>query len=196
MGDPQDKKAAPPALVAALRTEFLRLVDDDAFIQNLTLIERLAGRAREVILTLVIPDGMVPRRRGSNGPFYNAGLQANVYAGGQEEYGPDLATGSYGVASTPVMMPGGANHEQFGAKAIREVVNLFPTLAEAVAKAAHQSPVQQVLAITTARDRGLTELADKLEAKLLGGGDEDDDPKPVAVDVEPHVQPQANGASS
>jgi hypothetical protein len=75
MGDPQDKKAAPPALVAVLRTEFLRLVDDDAFIQNLTLIERLAGRAREVILTLVIPDGMVPRRRGSNGPFYNAGLQ-------------------------------------------------------------------------------------------------------------------------
>jgi hypothetical protein len=54
--------------------------------------------------------------------------------------------------------------EQFGARAIRELVNVAPKIAEAWAT----SPEKIVAAIAAAKDKGLTALAEKLEAKLLG----------------------------
>jgi hypothetical protein len=175
-----EMKPLPKELVDALRAEFRRLIEDEKFMENLTTLERLASHARDLAMTLGVPDAVVRGPRGG----------AQVAMGGFY----DTAQGTQGN-STFSMNPSG-NPEQFGARAIRELVGLAPDIASRIGKALRQTPASVVDAITKAKAEGLTELAAKLEAKLLDaiGGGEDDTPAPepphehtngVAIEAQP-----------
>jgi len=144
---PERPRPVPPALVASLRAEFQALVDGKLE-DNLIQIERLAARARELC-------GVI------------SGLDQRVHVRGGQlgEYNSNSYGVSYGVGAIP--LPASSNPEQFGASAIRQLVNSAPDVAARFAEAFSNSPARQVEAIATARSRGLSSLADKLEARLL-----------------------------
>lgn len=142
-----------PALVEALRAEFHKLIEDPLFVEKLASIEQLAARGRELAVTL--------------GDL--AGHAAPATASGNFMVGGIVPNPNYGYAA--------GNPEQFGARAIRELVGLAPDIAERVAKA-FRSTESIVCAIASAKEKGLDGLAAKLEAKLLASLD--DDPSPAA----------------
>jgi hypothetical protein len=144
-------KPMPKELVDAIRAEFRKLIEDPDFIGKLTTIERLASSTRDLALTLGDPSS--DALRGRAGGFVNG-----IATSGTTLYGSD----SYSV---PAMSNPYAAPEQFGARAIRELVGLAPTIAAAAANW-KQTPTSLVEAIGKAREQGLKELAEKLETKL------------------------------
>jgi hypothetical protein len=169
--------------VDVLRGEFQKLIDDPQFVEKLTTIERLAVHARELALTL---GDLGPMRLGHAGQA--AGEVVNpVYIGPQENSGYGIGFGSYSMSGGLAT----ASPEQFGARAIRELVGLAPEIASQVAKA-FQTPKSIIDAIASARERGLTALADKLEAKLLARVDETEAPPSEAPHH--HENTHQNGA--
>lgn len=61
-------------------------------------------------------------------------------------------------------MGGGYNSETFGARMLREALELFP----AMMRQQRRSPTELTLALATARREGMTDVAKALEAELLG----------------------------
>jgi len=119
------------------------------------------------------------------------------------------SSGSYDINSTFSAAPGAisgitlgsptttpniaaTNPEQFGARSVRELVNMVPEIAANVARALRQSPVAIVEAIAKAKEHGLTDLAAQLQANLLLDGEPlpatAAPPKPAAV-VEDYIDP-------
>ncbi len=155
-------KPLPKELVEALRSEFRRLVEDPHFIDNLLVLGQLAANGHALASTL----GGMPRPRSDRW-----GSATNIN-GGQPIYnGSDSEMESYGLHPQ--------NHEQFGARMLREIVALAPSVAVAHAKAQAQSPAALVEAIALAKDKGLTAMVEALEKKLLDSLESSDLP-PVA----------------
>jgi hypothetical protein len=139
-----DVKPMGKELVDALRAEFLRLLEPEQFIENLTALEGLIHSTKSLAMALGDPRML---RRGDH-----VHGTMNGYMGGMG-------------------MPGGGT-EQFGARSIRELIALIPDAAGKVAtamakaKAPPDDPVQLVAAIKAAIDAGLDDVAKKLEARL------------------------------
>lgn len=170
-------------VVEALRSEFLSLVNGNLD-DNLTQIEQLASRTRELFLTL----------KGGEARLLSRQLSPVT-----PSYGPNVA-GAW--SSTGLSTGGGAassgNVEQFGALTIRALVDSGPEVAARIAEAITNSPARQVEAIAAARKNGLDDVADKLEQRLLtaspstratSAGDADVHAKSVPT-------PMANGTQS
>jgi hypothetical protein len=87
--------------------------------------------------------------------------------------GPPSIQPGFEITTLPPM----SNPEQFGAKAIRELVAVAPRLAEAFARAPNDSPEKLVEAVKKARDLGMDELAERIEARLLDWASPPDEPE-------------------
>ena len=140
---PPGTRQVPKELIRSLREEFKRLIKGDDFLENLAQIESLTQATRAVVTAI----------NGQSMPNY--GRRHHVGIPMSNPYSPIV----------------GQNPEQFGARAIRELVNLIPDVMSKLeqAKQPKQSPASLVEAIATAKTNGLTELATKLESQLLGG---------------------------
>ena len=139
-----------PAIVSALRGEFRRLIEDGDLDDNLTKIEQLAARSRDLFIAL-------------------KGAESKLIARAGHPYAMSSGGGNWGTSvAMQTAMP---NVEQFGASAIRQVVDNLPevaaTVAEKIADVFTNAPARQVEAIATARRNGLDGLADRLEDRLL-----------------------------
>ncbi len=170
-------KPMPKELVESIRAEFRKLVDDPDFIGKLTSIERLAANTRELAVTLGDPSSDAMKGRGQF-------MSAPSGWIGEQSYGGIAMANPYG--------PGGGP-EQFGARAIRELVNLIPSIS-AAARDYKQTSADLVDAIAQARQRGLGDIADHLEKKLLCSFD-----KPVEPVQPPQEAPKVealNGAAA
>lgn len=141
-------RAVSPALVAALREEMKQLVEGD-FAGNLPQIAKLAQKAQDLFVTIR-----------ANGASMPSSMSASYAAGGV------VYSGALNYGSNP---------EQFGARAIRELVALLPEILNANKPRATASDL--MLAIDMAEAKGKTDLANKLRDKLLtqfADDDEDD----------------------
>jgi hypothetical protein len=161
-------KKIPEAIIEALRAEFRILVDGD-LVDNLMQVEQLAVKTRALFLTM----------RGVETVMMGRSVLANVPLSNQ---------------MLPGVGYGGPNVEQFGASAIRQVVEHLPDVVSRLADALANSPARQIDAIATARRNGMHDMADQLEKRLLA--------PPAAVDTHthteepPHTQlPTANGTN-
>jgi len=139
-------KKLSEAVVTSLRAEFRALVDGDLD-DNLLQIEHLASRTRELFLTL----------KGGEQHMY---ARRSPYSANVASYSSPMVWNGSGAV-------GGQNVEQFGAVAIRQIVENVPEVASRIAEAITNSPARQVDAIATARREGLVDLADRLEKRLL-----------------------------
>ena len=138
-------RALPKELLEPLREELRRLIDAEAFVDNLPLLESTTRAVRHLIMTL--------------------SHQAHPAAPVGSMTGP-MGSVTFGAQGGTVF--GGSNPEQFGARAIRELVGLAPNIAQTFAKAMRLSPLNIIAAIASAREKGLTDLAERLEAALIG----------------------------
>jgi len=177
-GEPIEMRPIPKELTDALRAEFLRLIEGDRFLDNLATLEGLARTTLQLTMTIgVTPKAANPPRR----------VHGNIWDGNV----------AYGSSSGPT---GGKNPEQFGARAIRELVALVPEVAAKVTQAMRQSPASLVEAIASAKEKGLAALAEKLEAKLLDGIEDATStppapPPPHGADGDHAGHAHANGAN-
>jgi hypothetical protein len=162
----------PKELTDALRAEFLRLIEGDSFLSNLVMIEKLTQSTRQLVMTI----GVVPQ------PPPGSLLQS---------FSDQQAYVNVPQAGPSVLYPGGnaRNVEQFGARAVRELVALAPDIIAKVMKSARESPLSLVGAIHAAHEKGMTELATKLEAKLFGESTDEEGTTP------PHEHANANGTA-
>jgi hypothetical protein len=169
---PERPKKIAEAVIEALRAEFRSLVDGNLD-DNLTQIEQLASKTRELFLTMKGPESrMMARHPMAGGPMM---VQSQAYA---------QAVGGWA---------GAPNVEQFGASAVRQVVENLPDVVSRLAEAFANSPARQIEAIAAARRNGMEGVAEQLEKRLLA--------PPAAVEThadeeEPHPQlPIANGTN-
>lgn len=142
----------PKAIVDAIRSEMKALVEAEDLDANLILLEQLAGRARELFMTFKAPHARFTRR-GPGGIGY-------AYAGDVSYGGSTLYTSGFPASSQFVGAP-----EQFGAKAIREIISILPELLAGRSESA--SPDKLVDAIAAAKKNGEEEIAKELTARLL-----------------------------
>lgn len=170
---PERPKRIAEAVIEALRAEFRSLVDGNLD-DNLTQIEQLASRTRELFLTMKGPESRMMARHPMGGsPMV---VQSPMY--GQ-------AVGGWSTSAP--------NVEQFGASAVRQVVENLPDVVSRLAEAFANSPARQIEAIAAARRNGMDGVADQLEKRLLA--------PPAAVEThgdeeEPHpLLPIANGTN-
>jgi hypothetical protein len=141
-GAPVRADALAPETIAAMRAECRKLVDAEDFLNSLPLLENAARAMRQLAIVLD-PAAML-----AHGPKMHPAWMSSAYG---------------------AMVANPGNLEQFGARAIRELVAAMGP------KKTEEDPVKLVTAIGIARERGLTGLADKLEAALLsayGGAEE------------------------
>ncbi len=136
-------REVPPALVEALRTEMKQLVEGD-ITKNVGQLINVATKAAELFQTIRGESIELQRRRGN-------GL---VVGGADSMY-----------ASGP-MMAGYGGPEQFGARAIRELVSLVPEILAAQKKSETSSDL--VTAIALAKAQGQDDIVAYLREKLLG----------------------------
>lgn len=144
----------PKAIVDAIRTEMKTLIEADDLDANLVLLEQLAGRARELFMTFKAPHARFSRR--GNGMMYG---DAYAYGGGSTLYTGGIGLGMQSVGGS-IAAP-----EQFGAKAIREIISILPELLAGRSESA--SPDKLVDAIAAAKKNGEEEIAKELTARLL-----------------------------
>ena len=169
---PERPKKIAEAVVEAIRSEFRSLVDGNLD-DNLSQIEQLASKTRELFLTMKGPDARMMNRHPMAGPQF--GVQSSMY--GQ-------SIGSWGT---------GPNVEQFGASAVRQVVENLPDVVSRLAEAFAQSPARQIEAIAAARRNGMEGVAGELEKRLLAPQAA---ANPHADEEEPHSHlPIANGTN-
>jgi len=134
----------PTDLVESIRAELLKLVQGDLD-KNLVAIGKLSSRARDLFMVLKNPEAAVKGRRISS------------YEDGEDSY-----SSSGTVMSNPGSLNGSA--ETFGAKAIREIIGVLPSLLSMQ----NETPSSLVIAASIARDRGMTDLSAEIERKLVG----------------------------
>lgn len=164
---PIDPLAIAKELVDAMRAECRRLVEGDDFLNNLPAIENSARAMRQLVVTLQ-PVAALSR---------NPHLHPAVSTGW-----PPGQPSAFMVPS----MPSTPNIEQFGARAIRELVSAMSGMA-GNKEPKEEDPVKLVEAIDRARSRGLTALADRLEAAMMRAyGDAEEVAKPAPSGVADH----------
>ena len=145
------EEMAKSALAKAVKAEILEITQKDPFAATELLeIDQLAAHSIKILrarLGLKPPahgDPCRPQRIGMNG--------ANFYYGANP-------IGGYGQGGSLASSP-----ETFGATVARELLGAVRKLAEGF----HSDPSKMVLAAATAREKGLDDVADRLEAKLKG----------------------------
>lgn len=127
----------------AVRTQIRELIDNDPFtVGTLRAIEQIAKHSRVMLGAL----GSIDDAIGAS-PI-----------NGEDEYG---SIGSIGAGSATLM--GASAPENFGARAIRELVALLPKMLNANVKT---SPESTVRAIAEAQKLGLNDIASDLELSL------------------------------
>ena len=178
----QPPSRASKELIEALRAEFRGLIEGGEFPANLVTIAKFAQSARQALMTINVPAGLGLHRRGQQAqPGFvsmNDGGEMDSLFGADDGMGqqPTILGSSYSASNWNNFAT--SNHlrrdpEQFGARAIREIVSLVPAVAETWAKAMRPPPTTASLvdAISIARTKGLEDLAARIEAKLLEGLD-------------------------
>jgi hypothetical protein len=138
-------KKLSPAVVEAIRAEFRALVEGDLD-DNVTMIESLAARTRDLFLALKGGEGM--RGRGPAVASMSNWSQGAVYP----------------MASN--MLPASPNVEQFGASFVRQLADNLPEAVQAITEAIMNSPTQQVAAIASARKLGMDDVAQQLQERM------------------------------
>lgn len=195
-------KRASEELIEALRAEFRGIIEGDDFPTNLITIAQLAQSARRTIMTLNVPAGLGLHRRGRQiGP---GGMSLNDGGELDSMLEADDSLSQYPNPPNPINTWGsftGVHHrrdpEQFGARAIREIVSLVPAVAETWAKAMRPPPTTASLvdAISIARAKGLEDLAARIESKLLEGLDAPAAPSHATTTPAAGAGGATNGAS-
>jgi hypothetical protein len=181
---PQPTERAPSPLVEAIRSELLSLANDPNLETKLSSIAQVATRASELLLAVRVDPKMV--RMNPTG-LQNIGSTYSVPYSVQGGSGNVIGVSSSGPAI--------AGPEQFGATAIRQLVNLVPEAIEGMRRAQLEDPAKLVAAIATAKERGLDALADKLERRLLDL-DDDPEPEPSTRALPPGPPAHVNGEAS
>lgn len=149
------EELAKSPLVAAVRKELLELVEKEPFTPTeLVEIERLAAHAMRVLMARL---GLKDQAGGPCGPQVAGALGMNPTGYGSSGY---FNADNSALASSP---------ETFGAKLAREVIGAIRKAVDVV----QHDPTKLVLAAAAARERGMNELADRLEAQI--GGEEPTD---------------------
>lgn len=145
-GAPEPRKI-PTALVDAVRAEMSALVAGDIGddLHALAKIAELAQRARE-LFAVVRGHSIAARAPSSNFSYGGSGI---TIGGSDSSFTP----GYYGQP------------EQFGARAIRELVSLLPELLQAQKK--EESPAEIAEAMKIASEEGDEELRLALRSKLM-----------------------------
>jgi len=146
---PADKKT--DLLLTAIRAELLCLIEGPDLGSKLPSVALVAAKAQELLLSLRVD----PAAMRGGGPASGINVALNSVPMMSSGYG----TMNVGPIANPVYSP----PEQFGAQAIRQLVALLPD----ILAARQRDPVQLVEAIAVAREKGLTDLADKLQRQLL-----------------------------
>lgn len=159
----EEEKKPHAALLEAVRAELRELTQGPDLAAKLPLIATVAARAQQLLLSLRVDPAMMLDTGGAQN------LQA-AFNG--------VPASNFSL-SIPAALPAAAQPEQFGASAIRQVIALLPDLLAA----RHRDPQSLVEAIATAREKGMDDLAAKLERQLIIALPEDEgaaDPAPPA----------------
>jgi hypothetical protein len=141
-------REVPKALIRAVRAELRALLDGDLE-DNLTQVEQVAVRARELFMSI----------RGPGAQFTRGGLATPVVMNGAQ-------VGTVSSYNTGLVFPqqSYSNPEQFGASAIRQLVALVPEIVSAQAN----TPDKLMTAIVLAEEKGHHDIAQALKKKLMG----------------------------
>lgn len=143
-----DKPEKDDLMAAALKARLLALLGGEGLtMRTLLEIERTARHGYQ-LLQIGAGIGSTTRHL----------VDSAVYSG----YGGEMTTGE-GIQIPSPQNP--FNNETFGAKIIREILDVLRTMNQP-----KQEPTlaDQVLAISIAKDRGFTAVAEKLERRMLG----------------------------
>ena len=143
------------------------MVVDGDLEDNLTQIEQVTAKARELFMSIRGPGAQFARGPQLISPQGMGGSTSTVTFGAGTSY---------------------SNPEQFGASAIRQLVSLVPE----ILGSQNNSPDKLMAAIVLAEEKGHHDVAESLKKKLLGG-----DAASELKRFEPHVHAepvQANGA--
>ena len=135
----------PAALVEGVRAELKRLIEEPDLDKNLLSIEQIVHRTRELFVAFKAPAAR-PRR---NAKMY---LSSPGY---DSDDGEAMMSDPYGNLAP--------NPETFGAKTLREIMALVPSLLQAQ----RETPQALVNAIADARRAGLADVSAELEQRLL-----------------------------
>ena len=142
-------REVPKALVRAVRAELRALLDGNLE-DNLTQVEQVAVRARELFMSIRGPGAQFTRGGSTQSPVMMNGAQ--------------IGTMSSYSSSGAVFPASYSNPEQFGASAIRQLVNLVPE----IMSAQNSSPDKLMAAIVLAEEKGHDDIAKALKKKLMG----------------------------
>lgn len=179
----------PKELVEAMRQEFRKLVEAEDFWRKMSQMAQLAAQADSLFRTISA-----------------AAAAATVPVLSNQAMGINMGYSGAPFIAGPASVSPAPNPEQFGAKAIRELVASVPEVASEIARAiadAVRDPRQTVEAIAMARSRGLEDLANKLERQLTGDAPERSKPAQGSSKSESaehehngHAHGVANGAAT
>lgn len=164
------------ALGEALRAKMRQILERPATVRSLMELEQTSRLAREILIAGMDASSLVHRGHMHGGMAMQA-------SNGGTPYDMALPMG----AMLPSLPIGSSYAENFGAQVLRElgVAN--------GSKDGRRSAADLVAAVAEARDRGLHDLAAKLEAELLGEGTVD---VVAAKDAAPPADAShANGAT-
>lgn len=140
-------REVPKALIRAVRAELRALLDGNLE-DNLTQVEQVAVRARELFMSIKGP-----------GVQFTRGLPTPIMTG----QASGMLT-NFQNSSGVVYPQSYSNPEQFGASAIRQLVALVPEIMSAQAN----TPDKLMAAIALAEEKGHDDIAKALKKKLLG----------------------------
>ena len=156
---PPTLASVPTPLAENLRAELRRLVEAPDFLRHLPALGRLVASAEQLVnclarlaplsspLGLAAPPTPTPVTGSDAVPSYGSNVDSYV--------------GQMGPRSNP---------EQFGARAIRELVQLVPDavarITQGIADAEASSPDKLVTALSAARAAGMDEIASKIQERL------------------------------
>lgn len=161
-------------LIQALRVKLMEIVETPLTARSLFELERAARLGREILLLGSGPAAVRQSGPLSTGlydvatPYGGFGIGGySMYSNGLNLVGSDPPSPSesiVGGVSTPsnTLAPS-SKPENFGAVILRELLAL-----KGAASDHAPSPAETVTAIALARDKGLTDIAEKLETSLFG----------------------------
>ncbi len=147
----------PDPVIEAFRTELCNYVDKPLTAKSLRQILQVAEAARDL---LAVRDPRV-RRRSRRGRRMQAGYSmGSGYADCDYDEEEDEDAEGVGIQASDGRM--NLDRETFGARILREIVAIIPT----VVQANRENPTQIVQAIAAAEKMGMTDLVTSLKLKL------------------------------
>lgn len=155
-------------LAEALRQKLREIIDQPISFRSLLELEETARLGRELLIVGKDPEALRGKRlRSGNVSYVSSNSLAAVSMDGDDD-------GSLAYSSPA---------ETFGATVIREIVGVASAL---MGSRNEPTPLEIVTAAALAQEKGMTELAQKLTAKLVGGQ------AVSALTVVPEKAPQDN----